>query len=253
MTPKRLRFFLSCLFLFFSSTIFAQSIEVRLKNLENDVRKKYDVKTILEKTAQLRSFEAWPEDLDPQLKLYVASRWIEDRHLTEARELLHQLEDNHADPVLENFYLGTLALEFGDLKTVKSVLDFFEASSSEDPDYLFLKSSYQAQTQDFNGATQTLTRVIERSGSNGKAYLQRGLFYLFSLSHELAYKDFVKAKALLPKSDVYHRQMAELQLGLIQLKFYNDRKKAEKHFKAGIAMDPQSSLVKELASRTDLY
>jgi tetratricopeptide (TPR) repeat protein len=78
------------------------------------------------------------------------------------------------------------------------------------------------------------------------------MLYLVSLSHELALKDFEKALRFLPVDDVYHRQLAFFQAGLIQMKFFNKSKKAKKLFQAGIKLDPNSSLAREIAGRTDL-
>lgn len=226
-------------------------VKPAFKKLEDTVRNKHGVNEILERLSQMRSFREWPTELNPELKLYVAIEWLKQRHTREAFELLSTLSDTDVDGNLLRFYLGTTLVELGYSELFVPIAQYFENKMPEDPDYLFLKSSGLALERKYPEAIQALTTVIKQSGKSGKAYLQRGILYLYALSHEFAYKDLKKAIKTLPHDEVYYRQMAYLQAGLIELKFYGDAKRAKKIFQMGIKLDPGSTLVTELKQRVD--
>lgn len=219
------------------------------KKLEDTVRDKHGVNEVLERLAQMRTFRDWPPELNPELKLYVAIEWLKERHTREAFELISTLNDTDVDGDLLRFYLGTALIELGYAEPFVPIAEHFEKKMPEDPDYLFLKSSALALERKYPEAIQTITKAIQKSGNSGKAYLQRGMLYLYALSHELAYKDLKKAIGKLPRDEVYYRQMAYLQAGLIELKYYGDPKRAKKIFQMGIKLDPGSTLVMELKQK----
>lgn len=219
-----------------------------LSRIEALTREKHGVAEVLKRTSELRSFAAWPKDLDPNLKLIVARQWIEQRHAEEAFQLLKTMSSDAVDPNLWRYALGTAALETGRADEFAALVYELDKTVLADPDYIFLKSVYLAQKNDLINATKFLNLLIDQFPRNGAYLLQRGIIYVYSLSHELAFKDFRKAIKTLPESDRYRRQMAYLQAGLIQLRYYHNDKKAAPLFKIGIAIDPDSELVKKLAT-----
>lgn len=241
--------FIFCLMSFSAFAAKKGFVESKQEKLTQQVHKKYKTAEILKKISELRSYDAWPQNMNPVLKLYVASKWIEQNHMKEAYDVLHSIDPGQVDLDLWQFYRATTLLNLGRLNEFKSLYWALSKKYPADVDLLFLKSSYQAHNRDYIGSTQTLTEVIEKTRRNGKAYLQRGLVYLLSLSHELAFEDLKKAARYLDKENVYYRQMAYLQMGLIQLKYYQDNEKAEKIFEKGIKLSPDSILVKELKQK----
>jgi tetratricopeptide (TPR) repeat protein len=119
----------------------------------------------------------------------------------------------------------------------------------DDEDVLFLKSGYLAQTGDLRGAIDSLDAILKNDSRNGSAYLQRGLLFVLTFAQDKACDDFTKALRHLPDDEIAKRQQALLQMGLVQLKHYNDIKKAEKLFKKGIDLDPNSIFVTQLRER----
>jgi len=253
---KKTFFAIFLIFIFSSVPFVAVSAEgfvkPAFKKLEDTVRDKHGVNEILERLSQMRSFREWPTELNPELKLYVAIEWLKKRHTREGFELLSTLSDADVDGDLLRFYLGTALVELGYSEAFVPIAQYFDNKMPKDPDYLFLKSSGLALERKYPEAIQALTTVIQQSGKSGKAYLQRGILYLYALSHELAYKDLKKAIKSFPRDEVYYRQMAYLQAGLIELKFYGDAKRAKKIFQMGIKIDPNSTLVTELKQKVDL-
>jgi tetratricopeptide (TPR) repeat protein len=228
------------------------SVETAWLQLEAEVRKNHPVAEILEKSAELRSFQNWPETTDPALRFYIAVQWLNQRHFGEAYALFDALKTSPIDAKLRRFYAATAALEIGRTEEFQTILAEMERDDPKDPNFLFLKSSELAQRQNFIGATRILDHLIDRDSRNGKYYLQRGILYVYSLSHALALEDFKKAIKTLPREDIPRRQMAYLQAGLIHLKFFGEPKKARPFFKKGVALDPNSELVREVAQRKDL-
>lgn len=231
----------------------AHFVQTSTDKLENQIRSKYDIKDVLEKISQLRSYESWPADMDPNFKFYIAIEWSETHHITESFALLTSLKDATIDRDLWQFYLASTLFELGQTQTAASIVDEIAKKMPGDADVMFLQSTYLAQLQKYDAAAKILTEVLRSSPDNGKAYLQRALVYIYSLSNDMALKDLKKAIQLLPEKDLYHRQMAYLQAGLIEFKYHQNTKKAEKFFNSGIRIDPNSELVMNLKQRSDLY
>lgn len=227
-------------------------VETAWQQLELEVRKNHPIAEILEKSAQLRSFKDWSETTDPAFRFYIAVQWLNQRHFGEAYALFDALKTAPVDAKLRRYYAATASLEIGRTEEFRTLLAEMERDDPKDPDFLFLKSAELAQNQNFIGATQILTHLIDRDSRNGKYYLQRGILYVYSLSQTLALEDFKKAIKTLPREDLHRRQMAYLQAGLIQLKYFNAPKKARPLFKKGVALNPDSELVREISQRQDL-
>lgn len=221
--------------------------------LESEVRKAHPVTEILEMTSQLRSFQNWPASADPKLKFYVAVQWVNQRRFGEAFALLQTLKSAPLATKMWRFYAAQSALEIGRMDEFTTIVNEMAKENPQDLDYAFLKSMELMWKQNFVDATQLLTALIDKDPlEEGKLHLQRGIVYVYSLSHALALEDFKKAIKKLPKEDISRRQMAYLQAGLIELKFFNNPKKSRPFFKKGVALDPNSELVRDLSQRKDL-
>lgn len=225
-------------------------MQVRNQSLATEVKKEHTADDIAQKLAQVAGDDlSWIESQTPSFRLYLALRWTEQGYVSQALHVLDGLVTDTPDLLLWRYLRASILIRQDQVTQAKPLLEALLRDLPEDEDVLFLKSSYLAQTGDLRGAIDALDVVIKNDSRNGSAYLQRGLLNVLTFAQDKACDDFFKALRHLPDDDIAKRQQALLQMGLVQLKHYNDAKKAEKLFKKGIDLDPNSTLVTQLRER----
>lgn len=238
------------LIIFFTPSLQAKSLQGfmtrDLLKLENKVRADFSLSFIAKKISEVKEFSQWPEDLDPHLKLYVAVQWFDQGFTAEASQVLAQTVSPNDYRDLSDYYNAMALLHLNRAGEAAAFMERLSGRFGDDSDFLFLKSIYQSQTNDLPGAIATIDQVIERDKDNGKAYLQRALYHLMAISHDLAIKDLKRSLAHLSKHDSDRRQHAMLQLGLLYLNYSFDEKKAERWISRGIALNPHSVYVQQV-------
>jgi len=221
-------------------------VKKQFKILETKVKDNHSSQQIAQKLSQTRSFTKWPQDLDQNLKLYIAIQWFRQNNLSESSLLLNQISPEKTNKDLWRYHKAVLSLHYQNHPQVSQLIQKLESNYAKDEDYLFLKSSYLVHSNDIIGALGEIDKILRGNKKNGKAHLQKGLLNILALSNELAYKNFMRSLRYLPKKETSKRQQAYLQAGVIQLRFYLNHKKAKTLFEKGIALEPHSGMVKEL-------
>lgn len=221
-------------------------VAVRLPELEASVRETHDLKSIAQRLSELKNFEEWPADVDADLRLYIAIKWLEKHHTQAAYKLLQRIPAGDTDAALWRYFNAIALLELGFPQNATAYLAQLEQDYGRDPDVLYLKSIYLSETNNLKGAIEVLDKLIRQNRRNGKFYLQRGIFNLLVFDHDRAIKDLKKAVKYLPRQALYQRQQALLQTGLIYLKIKLNRKKGMDYIRRGIELDPASELVRQL-------
>lgn len=235
-----------CIFFSVLSSANASYFEDARTQLGHRVFKQHSVEEIAKKISEIRDYHNWPTDMDPEFKLYVALQWIDKNNMREATELLNGLPVAEVDEDLLKYYR---CISLINLKLTRRVVDDLrelEMKHPEDMDVLYLKSLFYAENNQLNEAITTLENLLRKDSRNGKAYLQLGVYHLVAVANDQALKDFERAMKHLPITDVYHRQQATLQAGVLYLRFKFNEKKGNKLIRKGIAMDPNSDLVGQL-------
>jgi tetratricopeptide (TPR) repeat protein len=215
-----------------------------VQSLENQVYRQFKKDVLIEYITAVDGFTTWATQVPDTLKLYVAIQWAEQGLLPQAVQML-DLTDPKVNPDIWSFYRATLLLQLGYVAQAEPLVHQLEVAHAHDADYLFLKSSLYTQKQDYTAAIGVLGQILKRSPRFGKAYLQRGLLYLLSMSYDLALKDLQHAVKFLPSRDIKYRQMACLQIGLIHLKVNLNESEAQKYIRKGVKLDPDSPMVHE--------
>lgn len=214
--------------------------------LATEINKDHTPDDVAQKLSQVAGDLSWVAAQTPSLRLYLALRWTEQGYVSQALHVLDGLVTETPDLLLWRYLRASILIRQDQVAQAKPLLEALLKDLPEDEDVLFLKSSYLAQAGDLRGAIDSLNTIIKNNSRNGAAYLQRGLLYVLTFAQDKACDDFTKALRHLPDDDITRRQQALLQMGLVQLKHYNDTKKAEKLFKKGIDLDPNSILVTQL-------
>lgn len=217
--------------------------------LATEIKKDHTTDNIAQKLSQVVGDLSWVAAQTPSFRLYLALRWTEQGYVSQALHVLDGLVMDTPDLLLWRYLRASILIRQDQVSRAKPLVEALLKDLPDDEDVLFLKSSYLAQAGDLRGAIDSLDTVIKNNSRNGAAYLQRGLLYVLTFAQDKACGDFTKALHHLPDDDTARRQQALLQMGLVQLKHYNDIKKAEKLFKKGIALDPHSILVTQLRER----
>lgn len=154
---------------------------------------------------------------------------------------------------LSIFHEATELIQQGRLEEARPLLLNLNEKYPEDSEFLFLKSGFLARKEDYKGAIDALTRILEKQTRQGKAYLQRGFLYLIAFSYDLALDDFKKAAKYLDKKETAFRQIAFLEAGLILLKINFNQDQAKKYINKGVALDPDSAIVKEFYEKIEKW
>lgn len=216
--------------------------------LESQVYRQFKKDVLIEHVTAVENFQSWASTVPDELKLYVAIQWAEQGLLQQAVQML-DLTDPKFNPDLWAFYRATLLLQLGYPVQAEAFVHKLEESHAHDVDCLFLKSSLYTQKQDYTAAIEVLGQILKRSPRFGKAYLQRGLLYLLTMSYDLALEDLQHAAKFLPSREIRYRQMAFLQIGLIHLKVNLNGSEAQKYIKKGVKLDPDSVMVQEFYAK----
>jgi len=221
-------------------------ISQQFDRLESIVREKHEIEFIAKKLSQLRNYEEWTEEIDENLKLYIAIKWLEQNYINQSIKLLNQISSQENFQDLLMYYRSIALIHLGFAHKASGHLVNLEKKYPSDKDILYLKSIYLSDIGDLTGSIEILNKLIKKDKKNGKFYLQRGVMNLLVFSNDPALKDFKKAIKYLPKHYIYKRQQALLQAGLIYLRFKGDKDKAKAYLKRGIDVDPDSVLVKQV-------
>lgn len=232
--------------LFAKNVQFQSFVDQESYLLEQSIKQKYSIEELAQYQSQVFDLSKNISLSDDDLKLYVAGVWINQRYLPEALQLLKSIEspDSHED--LIQYYLAMTMLETNQMNQAVPIVNNLLIKYPNDADMMFLKSHVLAQGQNLRGAIETLDINIKLRQKKGKTYLQRGLLYLITFDYDSAVRDLREALRNLDDKEIYYRQMAHFQLGLIYLKYYNKESKAKTQFFLGKKLDPTSRLAQQL-------
>lgn len=218
----------------------------QFKLLEKEVRRQWDLPFLAKKLSEVGTFEQWPQNMDHNLRLYIAIQWLDQNHVKPALHLMSDVEPESKHEDLLKYYRAAAQIYLGQVKQAGLLLSHLEKEHSRDADFLYLKSVYLAETNDLAGAIALMDATIRQESRKGKFYLQRGIYRMLAFSHDDAVKDFLKAVRYLPKGEVDKRQQAYLQVGLIFLKIKGDQKKGLEYIRKGTSLAPASDLMRQV-------
>lgn len=224
-------------------------VQTHNQALAKKINKDHTMDDVAQKLSQVAGDLSWVAAQTPSFRLYLAVRWTEQGYVSQALHVLDDLVTDTPDLLLWRYLRASILIRQDQVARAKPLVEALLTEKPDDEDVLFLKSSYLAQAGDLRGAIDSLDTIIKNDSRNGAAHLQRGLLHVLTFAQDKACGDFTKALRHLPDDDIARRQQALLQMGLVQLKHYNDSKKAEKLFKKGIDLDPNSILVTQLRER----
>lgn len=210
------------------------------------VLNQYTVEEIANFKTRLQEVSALCQETHFEMKLYVIDKWIEQKYLDEASELIMCLppHEHYQDYV---YYLTALVLiENAHSQEANLYVDKLFLKYPQDAHVIFLKSHIFAQQQKYYDALKILEVNLSLNQKVGESYLQRGMLYIVIFDYHSALKDFSRALKKLEKNQVYFRQVAYFQTALIYLKYFNNEKKAKYYMNAGRKLDPTSPLVLQL-------
>lgn len=220
--------------------------EVEFDKLEAELRETHGIENLARDLADLREYEFWPEDKDPKLKLYIAMSWLNDGHIEAARDLLVSLDVDESVRNLWNFALAKAhILAHAPELALDSVVEL-EKQFPQDVGIKKLKASYLVEKGDLTSAIEVMNELLDQHKQDGDAYLQRGSYHVMAFSTDMALVDFNKATKKLPKYELTKLQQAYLQMGIIYYKVKLDQKKAAEYLKKGVAINPESDLVRQV-------
>lgn len=217
-----------------------------VKTLEARVRQKHGIEQLAKDIADLRGFESWSSDKDPDLKLYVAIDWLNGSNLAEAKSLLLNIDRDQTDSDLWDYHMAKAFLLLHEPSRSLELIARLEEKHARDLDLLKLKASYLAEKGDLPGAIELMNAVLSDQKKDGDAYLQRGAYHVMAFSTDMAIEDFKLALKKLPKHEIYKLQQSYLQLGVIYYKVKLDKKQAGEYLKKGVELDPNSELVRQV-------
>lgn len=220
-------------------------IKKQLNALETHVRQTHDLKFIAQCLSQTKTFEEWPKNFDPKLKLYVAIKWFEQKNFKESAELLDSIDPFGDYSELWMYYRATILIHLGYVSESLPLIAKLEAAHPKNKEVLYLKSLYLTQSGDLTGALELMGKIIKKNKKDGAMYLQRGAMQMLAFSYDLAIKDYKKALKYLPQNEIAARQQALLQLGLIYFKIKFDEKMGKEFLKKGVELDPNSAMVEQ--------
>lgn len=231
--------------LFFSAPSLAKSsaIQAQKAQLESAIQKKYEPKQMAK---FLSDFDADTSEYEDSLRLYVASKWFDQKFVSASAKLLQSLSSSKEYTDLYLYLKAVTALNLKKSSQAEVLLEKLLTRNPDDPEALFLKSVYLADVGHLKPAIQTLTNLLKKDRRNGEYYLQRGVYRLVALNNDDALEDLKKAAKYLPKDDVSKRQQALLQVGVIYFKHKFNKTKGQKYIQKGIDLDPNSELVRQL-------
>lgn len=241
-------------FILFSTNVLAASfVRSQFQDLEIRVHKKFDVSLIAQRLAMVKEPVAWGSQVDGDLSVYVAIKWIEQDHILQGFNLLEGLDRTQLDSDLVTYYRAFSLLNLNKPDLAVPMIHQLEGTYQDDVDVLILKTTYMVYSNQLIEAIELANQFISKHPSEGYAYFQRGYLNLLALSQAIALDDFRKAAKFLPKKDLRKRQQALFQMSMIYLKYNFDSKKAALYYKKGVALDPNSDLVqivkKEIMAR----
>ena len=226
-----------------AQTGFAQK---KFDELEKKIRKEFELEFIAKKLTELRTFSQWPDDITSDLKVYIAVSWHKQKYNKQASELLLETFPSKEFQDLWSYEQALLLSETGKSAKATNLVSELQKKYPDDVDFLFLKSVYLAGNNKLIEAVETISKVIKRDKKNGKYYLQRALYYIMAISHDLAIKDLHKSIKYLDDNKIEQRQLAMLQLGLIYLRSKFEEKKGKEWILKGVELNPNSQLVTQV-------
>lgn len=215
-------------------------------DLQKSVKSRFSIEDLAQIQSQVLDVAKTAQSSDDELKLYVASVWINQRYLPEAGELLATVNSQMHFADLLQYYKAMVMLETGHSQEALPLVNTLLQKYPNDADMMFLKSHVLAQAQNYMAAIEALNTNLSLRQKKGKTYLQRGLLYIVIFDYNAAVKDLREALRNLDKKEIYYRQMAHFQLGLVYLKYFNKKDEANTQFLLGKKLDPTSLLVTQL-------
>lgn len=242
---KRLLFiFLVCAM---SPNAFAEGFaKVNSLLLESQIQKKYSADILAKKLTETNVDEQWVGEMDHDLALYVAMKWLEQNNVAASANLLGKVNPAHTLEDLWNYYRAQSYLSLNQFEKAAPFINFLEGKLADDEDVVILKSSFLVYADQLIPATELMDNFVKTHKKSGYVYFQRAYLRMLGLSHALAMDDFKLTIKYLPKREARLRQQASLQIGLIYLKFFLDEKKADQWLKKGISIDPNSALAQQV-------
>lgn len=219
---------------------------LEFESLENELREKHGIENLAKDLADLRDYEFWPEDKDPKLKLYIALSWLNDGHVEAARDVLVTLDVDDSLSNLLNFALAKSHILAHTPELAVDAIAELETKFPQDVGIKKLKASYLVEQGDLTSAIEVMNELLNQYKQDGDAYLQRGSYHVMAFSTDMALVDFHKAAKKLPKYELTKLQQTYLQIGVIYYKVKLDQKKAAEYLKKGVAINPESDLVRQV-------
>ena len=215
-------------------------------SLEQSVEARYSIEELAQIKSQVLDVTQTLQVSDTELKLYLASVWTNQGYLAEANEVLTSIEDAGPYNELLNYYKCMVLMEIGQGQAAAPLLEELLQKYPNDADIQFLKSHILAQAQNYLAAIEALKTNLNLRQKKGKTYLQLGLLYIVIFDYNAAVRSLREALRNLDKKEIYYRQMAHFQLGLVYLKYFNKKSQANQEFLLGQKLDPTSLLVRQL-------
>lgn len=239
------------LFISFATPVQAKSkqqdfVSTQRQILEAEVRGRVDLQQLAKDISDLKGYEVWPEDKDADRLLYIAIQWMDQHHYNSSAALLNRINPKLTNGDLWRYYQSLALIQKGKFIPVAGYVAALEQNYPKDPEVLYLKSTFLAESNDLVGALEVMNRLIKKNKKMGKAYLQRGIFNMLAFSNDQAIEDFRKAIKYLPEDQKLNRQQAYLQIGLIYWKIKMNQEKAKKFLSKGVDIDPNSELVRQV-------
>lgn len=230
-----------------SLNVFAAGFaKIQSQLLESQIQQKYSPDILAKKLTETNVDGQWAGEIDHDLALYVAMKWLEQNNVAASASLLNKVDPTRTMKDLWNYYRAQSYLSLNQFEKAAPFISFFEGQLADDEDVVILKSSFLVYADRLIPATELMDHFIKTHKKSGYVYFQRAYLRMLGLSHALAMEDFKLAIKYLPKSEARLRQQASLQVGLIYLKFYLDEKKADQWLKKGVAIDPHSALAQQV-------
>lgn len=241
------KFLFVFLILAISPNVFAEGFaKVNSLLLESQIQKKYSPDILAKKLTETTVDEQWVGEIDHDLALYVAMKWLEQNNVAASANLLGKVDPARTLEDLWNYYRAQSYLSLNQFEKAAPFINFLEGKLADDEDVVILKSSFLVYADRLIPATELMDGFVKTHKKSGYVYFHRAYLRMLGLSHALAMDDFKLAIKYLPKREARLRQQASLQIGLIYLKFFLDEKRADQWLKKGIAIDPNSALAQQV-------
>lgn len=245
MTMTRVYLPILFLLILIAGPVFAKGsiIDVQKSDLQKSMQEIHSPKEL---AGYLAALEADFSNYDNQLRLYLASKWFDQRFVKSSQTIMQMIDAPKKYADLWMYMKVVLALNEKKSQQAEVYLEKLLNRHPQDLNILFLKSVYLADVGHLKPAIDTLTTLLKKDRRNGEYYLQRGVYRLVALNNDDALEDFRKAAKYLPKHEISKRQQALLQMGVIYYRHKFNKVKGQKYIQKGVDLDPNSELVRQL-------